>query len=277
MDVRTPADFYKRHPISSAIILAKLTSKRGNLDGLVPEDLYEFDQDHYGGLAVNDALASLAKLSPGQRVADFCAGLGGPARYFAVKYGVDVTGIDLTPERVAGANELTRLVGLSGRVQVIQGNVEAVPLADASFDVVLSQEAFLHLPHRDRAIAEAYRVLRPGGCLAFTDWTAHRELSPAERKLLWDGIAVERLESPESYRGLLAAGGFDVRQMEDLTADWAVILRERRKMFEELRGAATAAGTPAGHDAFYEAYVLFVRLVEQHALGGGRFLAVKPA
>jgi SAM-dependent methyltransferase len=188
-----------------------------------------------------------------------------------------VTGIDLTPARVAGAAELTRLVGLSDRVQVIEGNVEHVPLADASVDVVLSQEAFLHLPHRDRAVAEAFRILRPGGRLVFTDWVAHQELSSADRQLLWDGMAVQPLESLPSYQTLLRNTGFEVGGVEDLTAEWTVILRERLRMFNELRRATIAAGTPSGHDAFYRSYVLFVRLVEERVLGGGRFLALKPA
>jgi len=276
-EIRTPADFYRRHPISSEIILAKLKAKRGSLDRVEPPELFEFDQDHYGGLPVNDALAELAGLRPGLEVVDFCAGLGGPARYFAHKYGVTVRGIDLTPERVAGAATLTRLVGMQDRVTVVQGNVEEAPLPDKSADVVISQEAFLHLPHRDRAIAEAFRILRPGGRLAFTDWVVHRPLSADERKLLWDGIAVEELESFATYETLLTAKGFTVARVVDLTTDWAVILRERMRMFRDLRRQAEEAGTPAGHDAFYEAYVLFVRLIEERALGGGRFLAVKPA
>src|SRR5688572_6217950 len=108
--------FYTRHPISTAIILAKLRAARGNLDGVQPEELLAHDQDHYGGLAANDALAAAARIGAGARVADFCAGLGGPARYLAQRYGADVTGIELTPARVQGAAELTRLVGLQERV-----------------------------------------------------------------------------------------------------------------------------------------------------------------
>src|SRR5438270_13902563 len=88
--------FYNRHPISCEIILAKLRASRGNLDGLTPEELFPHDQDHYGGLAANDALAERARIGKGTRVADFCAGLGGPARYLAHRYGADVTGIELT-------------------------------------------------------------------------------------------------------------------------------------------------------------------------------------
>src|SRR6267154_687252 len=123
--------FYTRHPISAAIILAKLRQARGDLVCVQPEDLFAHDQDHYGGLAAVDALAAAARIGRGAQVADFCAGLGGPARYLAHRYGADVTGIELTPARVHGAQELTRLVRLSDRVRVLQGDVMAVPLADA--------------------------------------------------------------------------------------------------------------------------------------------------
>jgi len=99
-----------------------------------PDELFAHDQDHYGGLAANDALAAVARVGTGSRVADFCAGLGGPARYLAHRYGAEVTGIELTPARVAGAAELTELVGLQDRVRVREGNVMDVPLPDAGMD-----------------------------------------------------------------------------------------------------------------------------------------------
>src|SRR5262245_14797139 len=104
--------FYDRHPISSDIILAKLRASRGHLDGLRPDELFPHDQDHYGGLAATDELARGAQIANGSRVADFCAGLGGTVRYLAHKYGAKVTGIELTPSRVSGAQELIKRVGL---------------------------------------------------------------------------------------------------------------------------------------------------------------------
>src|SRR5882757_4289109 len=144
--------FYTRHPISSAMILSRLRAARGHLDAVTPDELFAHDQDHYGGLAANDALAKAAHIGAGSRVADFCAGLGGPARYLAFRYGADVTGIELAPVRVAGAAELTQLVGLSDRVRVLHGDVTAVPLADGSMDAVISQEALLHVPDKGRVL-----------------------------------------------------------------------------------------------------------------------------
>lgn len=274
-DIRSAIDFYERHPISAGIILAKLKAARGHLDDVSPDELFPHDQDHYGGLAANDALAARAGIGDGSRVADFCAGLGGPARYLAHRYGADVTGIELTPARVKGAAQLTQLVGLQHSVRVLEGDVMQVPLADSNMDAVVSQEAFLHVPDKARALAEAYRILKPGGRLAFTDWVAHRALSAADAELMWQGMAVTNLYDLETYRALIEQAGFEVTSVEDLTAAWAEILKVRLAMYIKLRGETQAAGTASGHDAFYESYVRFVDLVGQAALGGGRFAAVK--
>lgn len=269
--------FYSGHPISAAIVLDKLRRARGHVERLRPEDLFAHDQDHYGGLEANDALARLAGLAPGLKLADFGAGLGGPARYFAHRYGVEVTGIELTPARVEGANRLTALVGLSDRVRVLEGDVRATALPSGAFDAVISQEALLHVPERARALAEAFRVLRPGGRLAFTDWIAHRPPSQAEFDLLRQGMAVQPIETMDSYRVALEGAGFAPVAAEDLTRQWAPILAQRLKMYEALRTEALKAGTPAGHDAFYRSYVLLVRLVTEGALGGIRIGAARTA
>ena len=275
MNIRSAIDFYERHPISADIIRAKLQAARGNLDNVAPDELLPHDQDHYGGLAANDALAKAAQLKPGQKVADLCAGLAGPARYMAQRYGVDVTGIELTPARVRGANDLTKLVGFDDKVRVIEANVMAVPLADQSVDAVLSQEAFLHVPDKAKALREAHRILKPGGRLAFTDWIAHRPLSDADARLMWQGMAATGLLNIPDYVALIERCGFAVESTQDLTADWAVILKERLAMYLKLRGEAQQAQTAAGHDAFYESYVRFVALVQEGTLGGGRFAALK--
>jgi sarcosine/dimethylglycine N-methyltransferase len=273
--IRTAVDFYERHPISAQIIIAKLKAERGSLDGMKPHELFPHDQDHYGGLAANDALVKCAHIGAGTKVVDLCAGLGGPARYLAHRYGAYVTGIELTPTRVAGAADLTRLVGMDGQVQVVQGDVTALPLPDASQDAVISQEALLHVPNLAKVFAEAHRVLRPSGRIAFTNWVAHSPLSAADRQLLWDGMAAATIISIDQHVELLQGAGFEITSVEDETDSWAEILAERLRMYQKLRSEAEQAGTPAGHDDFYKSYILLVDLVRKKVLGGARFAALK--
>ncbi|MBR0815734.1 methyltransferase domain-containing protein [Bradyrhizobium diazoefficiens] len=267
--------FYNRHPISHDIIVAKLRTSRGHLDNLRPEDLYAYDQDHYGGLSATDELARQAQIGPGTTVVDFCAGLGGTVRYLAHKYGADVTGVELTPVRAAGAQELTRLVGLQGTARIIEGNVMDVQLADASADAVVSQESFCHVPNVGRALAEARRILNAGGRLAFTDWVANQPLAAADAQLMWDGMAIQPLRSIPDYQRLVEDVGLKVLSVTDLTEEWQPILKERLAMYQRLREEAKQSGTPEGHDAFHESYIRFVDLIQQRKLGGVRIVANK--
>ena len=269
--------FYQRHPISADHIVAKLREERGNLDHVRPEELYPHDQDHYGGLEANDALAALTGMDTGDRVADFCAGLGGPARYWASTRGVEVTGVDLSPNRVEGAARLNRLVGLDSRVTVIAGNVQDAPLPSDHFDAVVSQEAFLHLPDKARAVAEAFRVLKPGGRFAFTDWIVHTALPTEDAALLLEGMSAQTLQSIDSYRQTLADAGFVDISSEDLTTAWADILEKRFAMYRALREDAARTGSPSGDESFYRSYVTLVEDVKAGVMGGARLAGRKPA
>src|SRR6202140_173804 len=267
--------FYDRHPISYEIILATLRASRGHLDGLRPEELLAHDQDHYGGVAATDELAQAAQIGNGSRVADFCAGLGGTVRYLAHRYGANVTGIELTPARVAGAQELTKRVGLQKVACVIECNVLETPLDDASMDAVVSQEAFCHVPDVKKALTEAFRILRKDGRLAFTDWIANESLTADDAQLMWEGMAIQPLRSISDYCHLVESSGLKVLSATDLTDEWGPILKERLAMYQRLREEARQAGTPMGHDAFHESFIRFVELIQQRKLGGIRIVAVK--
>lgn len=267
--------FYDQHPISAEQILAKVEAERGSLDRLAPGDLYPHDQDHYGGLAANDALHARAQIGEGSRVLDLCAGLAGPARYCAAERGASVTALELNPGRAAGAERLNALTGMAERVRVVRGDAQALPFEDASFDAVLGQEAFLHIPDKTALFAEAFRVLAPGGRIAFTDWIAKPGLSDTDRASLRSGIAAVGIETIESYRALLAGAGFQAIEAEDLSEEWEPILRERLGMYERLREEAKAPGGSDPHAGYVAVYRFFVDLVSRGALGGGRFSATR--
>ena len=267
--------FYNRHPISRDQILARLVAQRRQRAHLVPEDLFPYDQDHYGGLAAVDALADCAAIGQGTQVADFCAGLAGPARYLAHKYGATVTCIELNPGRAPGAADLTRRVGLDRQVRIVRGDVTRTPLADDTMDAVISQEALLHVADKRAALAEAHRVLKSGGRLAFTDWIEHRRLDATDSESMWRGIAAQTIQSFDSYDCMLRDVGFCIISRKDLTAEWGKILEQRFAMYRKLRKETIALGTPSGDEEFYRSYARLVALVQARTLGGGRFVAEK--
>jgi ubiquinone/menaquinone biosynthesis C-methylase UbiE len=166
---------------------------------------------------------------------------------------------------------------LQDRVHVIEGDVTRTGLPEGSMDVVLSQEAFLHVPDKAGVLAEASRVLKPGGRLVFTDWTTHRPLTQDEAEVMWRGIAAQTLQSVETYKNLLGGAGFLVLSVDDLTDEWGVILEHRYAMYRKLREETLRAGLPAGDEEFYSAYGKLVELVKAHVLGGSRIAAQKPA
>jgi ubiquinone/menaquinone biosynthesis C-methylase UbiE len=263
-------DFYDRHPISEPQVLEAVRRTRG-AGPLVADDLFAFDQDHYGGLAAVDVLARRAGIGATSRVLDICAGLGGPARFLASRRGCRVVGLELNAGRAAGMARLTRLVRLERHVTVVRGDAVALPFADGHFDACVSQEALLHIADKAAVLGEARRVLAPGGRLAFTDWIVRGALGDGERRRLEEWMAAVTLQTLAGYRALLGRLAFRGVEAEDLSDEWRPILRERLAMYRSMREDFTQRlGERAYRD--YEAlYTFFVGLIEAGKLGGGRF------
>lgn len=263
-------DYYDRHPISERQVLDAVRRARGP-GPLTADDLFPFDQDHYGGLGATDALARRAGIDRASRVLDICAGLGGPARFLASRRGCRVVGVELSASRAAGMARLGRLVGLAARVAVVRGDAAALPFADGCFDACVSQEALLHIADKSGVLAEARRVLTAGGRLAFSDWVAHPGLGDGERRRLEEWMAAVTLQSLEGYRALLGRAGFRGVECEDLSEAWRPMLRERLAMYRTMRGDMTRRLGERRYQEYEQLYTFFVSLVEAGKLGGGRF------
>lgn len=271
--MRAVLDFYDRHPISLTQVLEGL-GRRGRVRGAIaPEDLYEWDQDHYGGIPAVEALARRAEIGPGSRVLDVCAGLGGPARVLAHRFGARVTGVDLNAGRCHGALRLSRLVGLGGQVTPVRADAQALPFQAGAFTAVVSQEGLLHVPDKGRVLAECARVLAPGGRIAFTDWIATSRLADGERRRLEEWMAAVTIQTIPGYRALLGRAGFAGIEAEDLSPSWIDILRERLQMYRGLREQTVARHGQARYDEYDQLYTFFVGLVEAGRLGGARLSA----
>jgi SAM-dependent methyltransferase len=112
-------------------------------------------------------LVRFAGVRAGQHILDVGCGTGVVA-ITAVRAGARVIGIDLTPELLARAKENSAI----GKIDIEwrEGDAEALPFPDATFDVVLSQFGHMFAPRPEIAIAEMLRVLKPGGTIAFSTW-----------------------------------------------------------------------------------------------------------
>jgi arsenite methyltransferase len=133
---------------------------------------------------------SLGRLSPGERVLDVGCGAGTDTLVAAQMVGPDgrVTGIDMTPEMLARARAAAEEMGTTN-VQFVEGDVERLPFADGSFDVVMSNGVIDLIPDKDAVFWELLRVLRPGGRIQIADVTIQRPVSEEGRRDidLWTG------------------------------------------------------------------------------------------
>ena len=117
---------------------------------------------------VGAVVAGAAAIEPGMRVLDVATGTGNAA-IRAAAAGSDVVGLDLTPELFDDARRREALAGVS--VEWVEGDAEALPFDDESFDRVLSTFGVMFATHHEVAAAELVRTCRRGGMIVLANWT----------------------------------------------------------------------------------------------------------
>jgi SAM-dependent methyltransferase len=184
-------------------------------------------RDAFSSLTVQSIGPLLAAVAagPGIRLLDVACGPG-DATATAATRGADPTGLDFAAAMIEQASRLHP--GLTFRA----GDAEALPFPDASFDAVVSNFGMLHFAYPDRAIAEAFRVLVPGGRFAFTVWTppdkaegfgiVHRAIETRGRLDvgLPEGPPFFRFADVAESRRTLEAAGFTEVAHQELPLRW---------------------------------------------------------
>jgi SAM-dependent methyltransferase len=218
-----------------AAILAALQAAGKDLDHLTPDDLAPVDEFHGGQRQATVRLATLLGLTGNERVLDVGSGIGGPSRYLAAHLGCRVSGIDLTAEFCRVAEMLTRLLKLEDRVDYRQGDALDLPFAEASFDVVWSQNAAMNISDRDRLYREMRRVLKPGGRLGLQE-VAQGAGGPPHYPVPWaKEPSISFLLTPEEARQKLEAAGLRVIAWQDTTQASLAAAQARSQAADEGR------------------------------------------
>jgi SAM-dependent methyltransferase len=184
--------------LQNALVQAGLDPQALNVDDLAP-----LDEFHALGRAASSALAELAEVQPGERVLDVGAGIGGPARFLAARYGAQVTALDATDRFCRAAELLTRGAGLADRVQIVCADALALPFPDHSFDVAWTQALIQNVSDKEQLVAELARIVRPGGRVAMFEVLAGPG-GPLEFPVPWgDQEDQSWLATPRALRELL--------------------------------------------------------------------------
>ena len=174
--------------------------------------LYEY-QDEPIGDASRRTVAHMADLlgepQPEWRVIDMGAGYGGVARYLVENYGCDVTALNLSEKENERDREINKARKLDHKITVVDGSFEKVDEPDATYDVVWSEDSFLHSPNEDKykVIEEAARLLKPSGWLIFTDPMQTDDCPGGVLDPILARIHLDSLASPSLYRDAAQKAG----------------------------------------------------------------------
>ncbi len=175
------------------------------------------EQIHIGGLSSSMDLAEKAGIQGAARGIDLCCAMGSGMRFLARFQGVAaMEGVDATDLMVERGREITREEGLSNRVYFTIANACNTGLPDESADFVWGEDAWCYVEDKDSLIAEAVRLVKPGGVIAFTDWMIGAPgLSEEDADRFYAFMKFPYMETIEGYSALLVKNGCEVQTAMD--------------------------------------------------------------
>ena len=204
------------------------------------------------GLSIHDAsrktvelmATTLLTLNNDSRVLDLGSGYGGSARYLAKKYGCQVTCLNLSDVQNARNRSLCQEQGVSDKVSVLHGSFESIPCGAEEFDIVWSQDAFLHSGHKKTVLEEVNRVLKPGGELIFTDPMQSDDCPADVLQPVYDRLNLDSLGSFGFYKKHLEISGLTEENALPMTAQlrthYSEVANELKGRYDQLTETISA-------------------------------------
>jgi len=174
------------------------------------------EQIHIGGLASSMDLAEQARIQAGMKGVDLCCCSGAGMRFLVrFRNAARMHGVDATETVVELGRQRCRQAGLADRIEFTLADVCSSRLQGNTADFVWGEDAWCYVVDKDRLIAEAARIVRPGGIIAFTDWVEGDGLSQAEAERFLRFMKFANIQSLGGYRDLLTAHGCEVIAAKD--------------------------------------------------------------
>lgn len=175
------------------------------------------EQIHIGGMASSLELAEQAGISAGMVGIDLCCCMGAGMRFLVRCRGVQRTiGVDATERMVERGRTMCRTEGLDGQVTFQLADALASGLPTAGVDFVWGEDAWCYVTDKAKLIAEAVRLVRPGGIIAFTDWVeGPAQMSPTEAERFLRFMKFPSIQDIPGYAKLLEGNGCRVCVAKD--------------------------------------------------------------
>ena len=169
----------------------------------------------------------------GATVLDIGCGAGGIDLHLVETHGAaHVTGVDVEPGLVERCRRTAASKGLSDRLDFIAVEPGPLPFEEARFDLVFSKDAILHIPDKEALALDIFRVLKPGGWFAASDWLAGYEGAPSPEMQAYidaEGLGFS-LASASRYEGALKDAGFEEISLNDRNAWYQEQTRKDREV-----------------------------------------------
>jgi SAM-dependent methyltransferase len=196
--------------------LAEVTSLYGSTQGDFMQLIFG-QQIHIGGMKASIDLAQRAGIGAELKGVDLCCCNGAGMRFLLRSQKIaSMIGVDATATVVERGQRLTREEGLDDRIQFVLADACQSGLPSACADFIWSEDAWCYVTDKPRLIAEAARIVRPGGVIAFTDWVeGPAGLSDAEAQRFLGMMTFANVEDIAGYVRLLSGSGCEVRVAED--------------------------------------------------------------
>jgi ubiquinone/menaquinone biosynthesis C-methylase UbiE len=222
---------------------------------------------------LNDMMVAKGRIDSSSRVLDLGCGNGTTAIWLSGDHNCHVTGVDLSGVRVQNAKDKSAELDQSEQAKLAfeKASATELPFDEGTFSHLWSQAVIYHVPDKESALKEAYRVLKPGGIMVFDDLTKPQpNISAAAKEFVYDRLLYDTPFSFESYQDALKDTGFKILEAHDLSSHLKnsyLRLAERTPKADEEH---------AEHYAWLSnAYQETAKAVDNKELGWGLFICQK--